>query len=88
MPARMRMQHTGDVRPRFVDGTVDHITGNVDAVIGIGLPDDVALDVDLHQARRGDFLIEKAVQVDQEVFGAGNPRGDVVVEQNAIGVSS
>ena len=85
---RMRMQHTGDVRPRFMDGAVDHITGNIDAVIGIGLADDVALDVDLHQARRGDFLIEKAVQVDQEVFGAGNPRGDVVVEQNAIGVSS
>ena len=42
---RMRVQHTGDVRPRFVDGAVDHITGNVDAVIGIGLADDVALSI-------------------------------------------
>ena len=56
--AGMGVQHAGNVRPRFMNGAVDHIAGNVDGVIGVRLADDVAFDIDLHQARGGDFLIK------------------------------
>jgi hypothetical protein len=40
-----------DVRPRFVNRTVDHVARLVDAVVGRRFPDDLAFDVDLDQAR-------------------------------------
>ncbi len=80
--AGVGVQHACDLRPRLVDRAVDHVAGLVDAVVGVGLPDDLALDVDLHQARGGDLLVEQAVEIDQQVIlGAGNARGDVVVDQ-------
>jgi len=45
---------------------------------------DLALDIDFDEARCGNFLIEKPVEVDQEVISARNPRRDVIVEQKAI----
>ena len=66
----------------MVDGAVDHVARLVDAVIGIGFPQDVTFKIDLDQARSGDFLVEQAIQVDQQVFViAGDTRGDVVVNQ-------
>ena len=80
--ARMRVQYAGNVGPRFVNSAVDYVTGLVDVVVGIGLPDDVAVDVDLHQARGCDLLVEQAVEIDQEVvLGAGNARRDVVIDE-------
>jgi len=64
-----------------VDGAVDHVARDVDAVIGVWLPNDVALQVDLHQARRGDFLIKQAIEVDEQVLGAGNTSGDMIVDE-------
>src|SRR4051812_25483513 len=75
------VQHAFDLRPRLVDRAVDHVAGLVDAVVGVGLGDDLALDVDLDQARRGDLLIKETIEIDQQVFGAGNARRDVVVDQ-------
>jgi hypothetical protein len=44
--------------------------------------EDVAVDVDLYQARGGDLLVEKAVGIDQElVLGSRHPQRDVVVDQ-------
>jgi hypothetical protein len=40
-----------DVRPRFVNRTLDHVARLVDAVVGRRFPDDLAFDVDLDQAR-------------------------------------
>ena len=34
--AGMGVEHAGDVRPRLVDGAMDHIAGLVDAVVGLG----------------------------------------------------
>ena len=80
--AGVGVEHAGDVRPRLVDGAVDHVTGFVDAVVGVGLPDDLALDVDLDQARRGDLLVEHAVEIDEQmIVAAGNARRDVVVDE-------
>ena len=86
--ARVGVQHAGNVRPRLVDRAVDHIAGVVDAVVGVGLADDVAVDIDLDQARRGDLLVEQPVEIDQQVLGAGNARRDVVVDQvgHAVGI--
>jgi len=78
----MGVQHAGNVGTRLVDRAVDHVARLVDVVIGIGLPEDIALDAYLHQARRGDFLVEQTVEIDQQmVGGAGNARGNVVVDE-------
>jgi hypothetical protein len=39
------------------------------------------LDVDLDQARCRDLLVKQAVKIDQKVLGAGNARGDMVVDE-------
>ena len=76
------VQHAGDIGTRLVDGAVDDVARFVDAVVGLGLPDDIALDIDLDQARRGDLLVEHAIEVDQQmVRGPGNPRGDVIINE-------
>ena len=80
--ARMRVHHAGDLGPRLVDGAVDHVAGLVDVVVGRGLPDDLAVDVDLHQAGRGDLLVEQPVEIEQQhVVFAGHARGDVVIDE-------
>jgi hypothetical protein len=61
---------------------MDHVARLVDAVVGVGLADDLALDVDLHQARGRDLLVKEAVEVDEQmVRAAGNARGDVVIDE-------
>ena len=84
----MSVKHAGDIRPGFVNGAVNDIAGKVDAVIGIGLGNDVALDVDFDEARCRDFLVEKAVKIDQQMLGAGNARRDMVVDKvgHAVGI--
>ena len=47
--AGMRVQHTGDVRARLVNRAVDHVAGLVDVVIRVGLPNDLAVNVNLHE---------------------------------------
>ena len=67
-------------------GAVDHEAGAVDAVVEavveLRLGEDVAVVVDLEQARRGDLLVEQAVGVDQEgIVLARHPHRDVVGDQ-------
>jgi hypothetical protein len=65
-----------------VDRAVNHITRLVDAVVGVRFPQNVALKVDLDQIRRRDFLVEQAVEIDQQMLViTGDPCGDVVVDQ-------
>ena len=60
---------------------MDHVTGVVVAVVRFGLPDNVAFEVDLDEARGRDFAVEEAVEVDQEVvLLAGDASRDVVVD--------
>ena len=63
--ARMRVQHAFHVGARLVDGAVDDVARFVDAVIGVGLVQDVAFEIDLHEARRGDLAIEEPVEIDE-----------------------
>src|SRR4029453_10788273 len=61
-------------------GAVDHEAGAVH-LVGRRV-EDVAVDVDLDEARGGDLLVEVAIGVDQElVFLARHPHRDVVVDQ-------
>jgi hypothetical protein len=65
-----------------MDRAMDHVAGCVDPVIGVRLPDDVAFEVDLDEARRRDLLVEQPVEIDQQmIVAAGNARGDVVVDE-------
>ena len=78
----MRVDHGAHVGPRAMDRAVDHVAGLVDVIVGVRLPDDVAVEVDLGEAGSGDFLVEQAVQIDQDVvIGPGNARRDVVVRE-------
>ena len=80
--AGVGVQHALHFGPRLVDRAVDHVAGFVDAVVGVGLPDDVALYVDLDQARGGDLLVDHAVEVDEEmILRARDARRDVIVDQ-------
>jgi hypothetical protein len=63
---RMGMRHAVDVVPRHVDGAVDDEACGVDAIVR-GVEEHVAVDIDLDQAGRVDFLVEHPVGVDQEV---------------------
>ncbi len=82
----MGVQHASDVLPRLVDRAVNHIARDIDAVIGVGLGNDVALDIDLDQARCRDLLVKQPVEIDQQMVGAGNARGDVVIDQVGHGI--
>ena len=55
----------GDIGARLVDGAVDHVARLVDAVVGRGRPDDIALNIDFHEVRRGDLLVEQPVEIDE-----------------------
>jgi hypothetical protein len=79
---RMRVDDTLNVRPRLVDRAVNDIAGFVDAVVGVGRCQNLAFDRHLHQVGGGDFLVQQPVEIDQQmILGAGNARGDVVVDQ-------
>jgi DNA ligase (NAD+) len=66
---------------------VDHVARLVDAVVGVGFPQDVALEVDLDQAGSGDFLVEQAVEVDQQVIVvAGDAPGSKYDKAVELGV--
>ena len=65
---------------RSVYRGVDDVAGDVDPVFT--LFEDVTVQVDLDQVRGCDLVVAKAVLVDQElVVCAGDPRGDVVVDE-------
>ncbi len=55
-----------DVVAGGMDGAVDHEPRTVDTVIR-GVEQNVAIEVDLNQARRRDLLIQHAVWVDEEL---------------------
>ena len=79
--ARMGMQHRIGFRARFVDATVDHEPGLVDAQAR-GVLEDIALLVDLYERRGGDLVEHQAERVDQEmVLGAGHARGEMREDQ-------
>src|SRR3546814_3982025 len=64
-----------------------HVAGAVDRearlVEGAGFADDIAVDIDLHEARRGDLLEEIAVAVDQEpIVLAGHAGREVGIDQD------
>ena len=62
----MRVDDAERVRHGGVDRAVDHEAGRIDRVVGV--PDDLAVEVDLHQIRGGDFAVVQAERVDQEVM--------------------
>ena len=63
----MRMKHALHIGSRFMNGAMNDVTGFVDVVIGVGLPQDIAFDADLDQAGGGDLLVEKTVEIDQQM---------------------
>ena len=76
------VQHAGDVVARAVDRAVDHVARQVDAVVRIGVGDDLAVEIDLDQRGRGDLLVHHAERIDQEMLlVARHARRDVVEVQ-------
>ena len=78
---RVRVGDAVHIRPCLVDGAVNDVARHVDPVIGVRLPDDVPLHIDLGEAGGGDFLVGQPIEVDQQMLGAGDADGDVVVDQ-------
>ena len=80
--ARMRVNHAAHVGPRAMDCPMNDVAGLVDVVIGVGLPDDVAIEVDFGKARGGDLFVQQTVQIDQDVvLRARHAHRDVVVRE-------
>src|ERR1700685_3461261 len=76
----MEMQDAAHLRSSGMDGAMDGKSGAVDWKFGIS--DNVALKIDLNQIRGGNFLECQAIRVQEEMlFGPGDPRGDVIVNQ-------
>ncbi len=59
------MEHAGGVRPVGVDRRMDDEPRRVDHMVGVR--NDIAVEIDLHQARRGDFAEMDAIGVQQEM---------------------
>ena len=77
---RVQVKHATGVLAHLVDRRMDGEARRVDAVFA--LAELVAVQIDLHQARRRDFLEHQPVRVDQEVMiGARHARRDVGVDQ-------
>ncbi|MCY1294532.1 hypothetical protein D9M70_438310 [compost metagenome] len=88
--ARVGVQDDVRIRAGGVHRGVDDIGGGVDAEAVVGLVHQGAVEVDLVQAGGGDFLVQHAERIEQDVLGlARHPRGDVVVDQvgHAVGVN-
>jgi len=65
----VRVNHAGHFGPRRMHGAVDNVAGLIHAVVKgseIGRAEDVAIVVDLDQARRRNLLVQHAVGVDQK----------------------
>jgi hypothetical protein len=82
--ARVRMQDAGHVAARAVDRAVDDVAGAVHVVVAVGLPDHLAVEIDLGEARGGDLLVRETVQVDEDMMPlvalpSGDASRDVVV---------
>jgi hypothetical protein len=63
------VDHAGDLASRGVDGAMNHGVGAVDGVVQraeVGLGEDVAVEVELDQARGRDLLVPHPVPVDEE----------------------
>ena len=72
------MRDAVDIVAGHMNGAVNDKAGGVDAIVG-GIEEGVAVEVDLDQAGRIDFLVEHPVRVDQEMIGRSrNAAGDVV----------
>ena len=60
------MRNTIDIVARHMDRTVNDEAGGVHAVVGC-VEKDVAVDIDLDEARRVDLLIEQTIGIDEEL---------------------
>ena len=77
----MRVNDAAHVSARRMHGAVYHVTRGIDPIVRIRLQQNVAVDVDLDEARCGDLFVEIPIRVDQQlVLRAWNARGDVVVD--------
>jgi hypothetical protein len=65
-----------------MDRAVNHVPRFIDVVVCVGLPDGLAVDVDLYQAGSDDFLVEQAVEIEQDnIFLTRHTRGDMIVDE-------
>jgi len=77
---RMHVNDAGGIFARGVNGTVDREAGRIDRIPVV--EQNVAVQVDLHQTRRRDFLKQHPIRIDKEgVLGAGHPRRNVGEDQ-------
>uniref|UniRef100_A0A1I8ID34 WSC domain-containing protein n=1 Tax=Macrostomum lignano TaxID=282301 RepID=A0A1I8ID34_9PLAT len=65
---RVQVHNGPDVRPGRVNGRVQHPAGLIDAEDGAATIDNIAGQVDLHQAAGGDLTVLQAERVDEEVL--------------------
>ena len=80
--ARVGVHDAVGVFPVLVDGAVDDEAGRIEGVFR--RLDEVAVEIDLHQAGGGDLVVAQAVRVDEEVvLRPRHPHGDVAVDQLA-----
>ena len=66
---RVRVDHARHFRPRRMHGAMDNVAGLVHAVAKgseIGRAENLAIVVDLDQARRGNLLVQHPVGIDQK----------------------
>src|SRR4051794_15384903 len=74
------MEHATGIFAHFVNGRVNGEAGGVDAVIA--LAELVAVEINLHEARSGDFVEHQAIRIDQEMMlRSRHARGDVRINQ-------
>jgi hypothetical protein len=83
----MQMKHAAGILAHLVDRRMDGEAGRIDAVFALAKL--VAVQIDLHQARRRDLLEHESVRVDQEVMvGTRHARRDVGVDQVVPAIQS
>jgi hypothetical protein len=75
------MHDADQIVPRHVHCAVDHEAGRVDAEIG-AIVNDIAIAIDLDQARGRNLVKQQAVRIDQElILVTRQARGDVGMDQ-------
>jgi hypothetical protein len=77
MPAGVCVWITQATSARRGARAVDDEAGVVDAVAGARVLHHLAVEIDLHQARRGDLVVGHAVGVDQEVAFLAGTRAEM-----------